>query len=49
MISGLLIASDGEKSGLLDYLDTPFYGGYKIPLRAKILSPNIRLKTGEPL
>lgn len=49
-VSGLVVASDGvSKHNLLDVINTPFYGGWKILLKDKILNPNILLAGGRPL
>ena len=49
-VSGLVIASDGaQKHGLIDVVDTPFYGGLKFLLKDKILNPAFTLRDGSLL
>lgn len=48
MISGVVLASDGvQKRGLLDIVNTPFYGDKKLLVKEKVL--DIKLMNGMPL
>lgn len=49
-VSGVVIASDGIKNhSPLDIINTPFYGGWKLLLKDKILNPSLLLNNGTPL
>lgn len=49
-VSGLVVASDGvNRHNVLDVVNSPFYGGWKLLLKDKILNPDILLTDQVPL